>query len=279
MSEKGPQPSDGMTFAEHFDALRPHLLRSAGVIVALLVAAFCLKGFLIDTVLFGPMSDWFPTNRLLEHLGRMAGAESLALDPNAFQLINTSMAGQLNLHLRISFVTALVLGFPYLLWELWRFVRPALTERELRGCRHFVGYVSLGFFGGLCFGYLFIAPLTIGFLTSYQASALVTNMIGVDSYLSTVIHVSLACAILFQLPLLVSFLTRIGLLRPEWLRRYRQHALVVLAILAAVITPPDAVSMLLILIPLYGLYECSIRISARIRRRMDEREQAEGNSR
>ena len=183
------------------------------------------------------------------------------------QLINTAMAGQFNLHLKISMVAAFCIGFPYLLWELWRFARPALTERELRGCRRFVFYVSAGFFAGLLFGYFVIAPLTIGFLSQYSVSEQVTNMIDVGSYLSTVLNVSIACAVVFQLPLLVYFLTRMGLVSPDFLRRYRRHALVALAILSAVITPPDVFSMILVLLPLFGLYEYSIRISERTLRR------------
>ena len=244
MSGQKRSDTDEMTFAEHIDALRPHLVRGVLAILALAVAAFLCKGLLIDGVLFGPMSAGFPTNRLL-----------------------VWMAGQFNLHLKISMVAAFCIGFPYLLWELWRFARPALTERELRGCRRFVFYVSAGFFAGLLFGYFVIAPLTIGFLSQYSVSEQVTNMIDVGSYLSTVLNVSIACAVVFQLPLLVYFLTRMGLVSPDFLRRYRRHALVALAILSAVITPPDVFSMILVLLPLFGLYEYSIRISERTLRR------------
>ena len=154
----------------------------------------------------------------------MAGLAGIEFVPGIehMQLINTAMAGQFNLHLKISMVAAFCIGFPYLLWELWRFARPALTERELRGCRRFVFYVSAGFFAGLLFGYFVIAPLTIGFLSQYSVSEQVTNMIDVGSYLSTVLNVSIACAVVFQLPLLVYFLTRMGLVSPDFLRRYRR---------------------------------------------------------
>lgn len=269
MSEQQSRDAEQMSFGEHLDALRPHLVRGAGVILVLVVVAFFFKSLLVDTILFGPMSTWFPTNRLLDWLGQITGVEGLAPDPNAFQLVSTTMAGQFNLHLTISVVTAFAIGFPYLLWEIWRFVSPALTARELKGCRRFVVYVSAGFFGGLLFGYFVVTPFSIGFLTQYRVSELVTNMIDVGSYLSTVINVSLACAVVFQLPLLVHFLTRMGILGPELLRKYRRHALVGLAVLAAIITPPDAFSMVMVLLPLYGLYEYSIRISARAQRKRD----------
>lgn len=252
-----------MTFFEHIDALRPHLVRGATVVLVLVVAAFVCKKLLVDTVLFGPMSPEFPTNRLLGHLAALSGMETLAADTEHLRLVSTTMAGQFNLHLKISMIAALAAGFPYLLWELWRFVRPALTERELSGCRRFVLYVSAGFFGGLLFGYFIIAPLTIGFLSQYSVSAAVENMIDVNSYLSTVVDVSIACAVVFQLPLLVHFLTRMGLIGPEFLRRYRRHAIVILAVLAAVITPPDAFSMVMVLVPLAGLYQYGIHVSER----------------
>ena len=213
MSGQKRSDTDEMTFAEHIDALRPHLVRGVLAILALAVAAFLCKGLLIDGVLFGPMSAGFPTNRLLVWMAGLAGIEFVP-GIERMQLINTAMAGQFNLHLKISMVAAFCIGFPYLLWELWRFARPALTERELRGCRRFVFYVSAGFFAGLLFGYFIIAPLTIGFLSQYSVSEQVTNMIDVSSYLSTVLNVSIACAVVFQLPLLVYFLTRMGIVSP-----------------------------------------------------------------
>lgn len=270
MARHPENPSAEMTVGEHLDALRPHLMRGAGAILLLAIAAFLWKGFLVDGVLFGPLRPDFPTNRLLAWLGAWSPVDAANLRPTELQLINTTVAGQFNLHLAVSFAAACTLGFPYLLWELWRFVRPALTANELRACRRFVGYVSAGFFVGLAFGYLLIAPLSIAFLTQYKVSEMVANLIDVHSYLTTVLNVSLACAVVFQLPLLVWFLTRMGLLSAEWLRRYRRHAIVVLALLAAIITPPDAFSMILVLVPLYGLYEASIRIAARTAQRKGE---------
>ena len=270
MSDNQQHETDEMTFAEHIEALRPHLVRSAVAIVVLMIVAFCCKGFVVDTILFGPISDWFPTNRLLAHLADFSGMEYLAVKEQNFQLVNTSMAGQFNLHLSISLATAFAVGFPYLLWEVWRFVKPALTPSELGACHRFVGYVSLGFFVGLLFGYLMISPLTVAFLSQYQVSKEVVNMIDISSYLSTILNVSLACAVVFQLPLLVYFLTRMSIVTPALLRHYRRHALVVLSLLAALITPPDAFSMVLVLLPLYLLYEFGIRISGRTLKKLNQ---------
>lgn len=256
-----------MTFFEHIDALRPHLLRSGLMLLAVALAAFLCKGLIIDTVLLGPQSPDFPTNRMFAWLAAALGMKELAVNSVPLEMVNTTMAGQFNLHLKVSLWTALVVSIPYLLWELWRFVRPALTPAERRGSNRAVLYISSCFLAGLAFGYFLIAPLTVNFLGSYQASGRIANLIDVNSYLSTVMNVSLASGMIFLLPLATWLLARMGILTPDFMRRYRRHAIVVLAVLAAVITPPDLFSMVLVMLPLYGLYECSIGIAARVERR------------
>ena len=273
-----------MDFWSHFAALRPHLVRGAAAVVVIAVAAFFARHFLIDVVLFGPKSAGFPTNRLLLETGHGLAALcgwinaltglSLSVNPEAFdvsnldfRVINTAMAGQFNLHMKISFVTGLVLAMPYVRWEFWRFVRPALTQREIAATHRFVFWISACFFTGLLFGYFVIVPLSVSFFINYEASASIVNMIDVNQYLSTVIVASLASALVFQLPLLVYFLTRMGLVSSSFLKRYRRHAFVGLLVIAAIITPPDIFSLILVIIPLYWLYELSIRLSSRIERR------------
>ena len=264
-----------MTFFEHIDALRPHLVRGVVALLVIMVVAFLAKGFIVDTVLFGPMTAEFPTNRFLSHIADLTGIEDLKINTQELTMINTTMAGQFNLHLKVSMVTALVLAIPYLVWELWQFVKPALTSNERRGSQMFVFYVSSCFFIGLLFGYYIIAPLSVNFFGTYNTSEHITNMIDANSYLSNVINCSLACAILFQLPLLVYFLTRMGILSPTFMRKYRRHAIIVLAVFSAIITPPDLFSLVLVMLPIYALYELSIYISARTKRKMEEREAQE----
>ena len=229
MPDKRIESSDTeMSFWDHFAALRPHLVRGAVAVVAVAVVAFLSKHFLIDTVLFGPKSADFPTNRLLLAAGQALSdlcdwinswsGLSLSVNTEAFdvsnldfRVINTQMAGQFNLHMKISMVTGLVLAMPYVLWEFWRFVRPALTPREIAATHRFVFWVSTFFFAGLLFGYFVLVPLSVSFFINYQASASIVNMIDVGQYLSTVIVASLASALVFQLPLLIYFLTRMGL--------------------------------------------------------------------
>lgn len=259
-----------MSFFDHLEALRPHLVRSAGAVCAAAVAAFFCKEFLVDTLLFGPATADFPTNRLLHHIAGEWGGEELSSLSDAvgnLPIINTSLAGQFNLHMKISLLVGLSLAMPYVLWEFWRFVRPALTSGERRAARHFVLWVSLCFFAGLLFGYGIMAPLSVNFLSGYRVSTHIVNLFDVGNYLSTVLTVSVACAFLFELPLLICFLTRMRLISSAGLCRYRRHAFVGLLVAAAVITPPDVFSLLLVIGPFYGLYELGIRLSRYIERR------------
>ncbi len=271
MSDKRKKSSDTeMTFFEHIDALRPHLVRGVMALIVAMVVAFIAKKFIIDVILMGPQSPDFLTNRWLCHLSHaIFGDDRICLNQISVNMVNTALTGQFNLHMQVALATAIAVTVPYLLWEIWRFVLPALTESERRKCHRLVLYVSLCFFAGLCFGYFVIAPLSVSFFAGYQASAGITNMIDVRSYFTTVLSVSIACALLFQLPLLIYFLTRVGLITAPFLRRYRRHALVLLSILSAIITPPDIFSLLLVVIPLYGLYECSILIAGRVERRQE----------
>ena len=256
-----------MTFFEHIEALRPHLVRGAFALFLIMIVAFISKRFIIDVVLMGPQSPDFWTNDMLCRLSHaMLGNDSLCINHLKLNMINTALGGQFNLHMQISMVTGVVLAVPYLLWELWRFVQPALTPFERYKTRMFVFYVSLCFFVGLLFGYFLIVPLSINFLANYQASPEIVNMIDIKSYLTTVLSVSVACAVVFQLPLLIYFLARMGVVTSAFLRRYRRHAIVLLTVVSAVITPPDLFSLVLVVLPLYGLYELSILLAARVER-------------
>ena len=203
MKKKDPESTE-MTFFEHIDALRPHLVRGVMAIGVIGLVAFFCKSFIIDTVLFGPQSPDFPTNRMLtwvgaqwahmaEWLNSVLGTsfdtdpETFRIANDRFSIINTSLSGQFNLHMKISLLTGLAMAMPYTLWEFWRFVRPALTPKEIQGTHLFVFWVSLCFFGGLLFGYFVMAPLSINFFANYQASEFITNMFDISDYLTTVI--------------------------------------------------------------------------------------------
>ena len=268
MAGKKSDISDGaeMTFFEHLDALRPHLVRGVVVLLAVAVAAFFFKGLIIDKLLFGPSDPEFITNRLLAGLVRFAGISELPVESIDLNIVNTRMAGQFNLHMMVSLVTGLVIATPYLIWELWQFIKPALSVYERKRSNAFVMYVSACFICGLLFGYFLIVPLTVNFFAGYSASSSITNMIDVSSYLSTVLSVSLACGLLFELPVLVYFLAKMGIISSRVLKKYRRHAIVILLIIAAAITPPDIMSQIVVVIPLMALYELSIKIAVNIER-------------
>ncbi len=274
-----------MTFFEHLDDLRPHLMRAVGALFVIAILAFIFARFLVDNLLFAPGTPDFPTNRWLcsmgytlndfmGWLGGLFGTE-WSIDPetlcinagNDYQIINTKLVGQFNLSMKVAFVTGLVISIPYLLWEIWQFIKPALTRKERQGTNLFVLWVSLGFFTGVAFGYFIITPLSIHFFSNYKVSDNIANMIDTANYTSQVIGIPLGTGLIFQLPLLIYFLTRIGIVSPEFLRKYRRHAVVLLAVVAAIITPPDLFSMVLVMLPLYGLYEFSIFLSVKTHRK------------
>ena len=278
MTDKQEKSSDNeMTFFEHIDALRPHLVRGFSALFIIMIVAFVAKKFIIDMVLMGPQSPDFPPHRWLCELShRLFGDDPLCINHIKLNMVNTALGGQFNLHMQVSMVTGVVLAVPYLLWEIWRFVAPALTSYERYKSRMFVFYVSVCFFCGLLFGYFLIVPLSINFFAGYQASADITNMIDVRSYLTTVLTVSVACAAVFQLPLLIYYLTQMGIVTAAFLRKYRRHAIILLTIVSAVITPPDLFSLVLVILPLYSLYELSIFLARHVERKKAREEAANG---
>ena len=252
-----------MTFGEHLDELRKILMRVILIFGVLFVVLFALKGIVLDVVL-APVLETFPTNRLFNWMADLMGSEALKISPDNVELYNTKMAGQFLLHIKSSLVGAFIIAFPYLIWELWLFVKPALPPHQRKKSFRYVLETPVWFILGLLFGYFIIAPLAINFLGNYQVSEQINNIIGVDSFMNTVISVSFAAAIAFQLPLLIRLLATMGIVTSEGMRQYRKVAVAALLIFAAIITPPDVVSQVLIFVPCYFLYEYGITIAARI---------------
>jgi sec-independent protein translocase protein TatC len=253
-----------MTFWEHLDELRGTLWRSVIAVVVTSVAAFAFKEILFDEIILAPKSKTFITYRVLCKLGEWVSMPSLCIDPSQFQLININLAGQFTSHMNISLVAGLILALPYMLWELWRFIKPGLTEQEVKNSRGAVAIITLLFATGILFSYFVVAPLMINFLGGYSVSAAVDNQIALTSYVSSITLMTLLMGLLFELPVLVFFLTRIGLITPKYLRKYRKHTLIAILIIAGIITPsPDVFSQLVVALPLYGLFEISLAISSR----------------
>ena len=254
-----------MSFLDHLEILRWHLIRSGIAILLFSILAFIFKEIIFDVVLLAPKDPNFLTYRFLCNISQaLTLGDALCIKESPFSLMNINMAGQFSAHLLTSFYAGFILAFPYVFWEIWRFVLPALKEKEAKVSRGIVFFSSLLFLTGVIFGYFVIAPLSINFLGSYQVSQTVANQISLTSFISTVTTISLANGIIFELPILVYFLTKIGLLTPQFMRTYRRHAMVITLILSAIITPPDITSQILVSFPLIILYEISIQISKAI---------------
>jgi len=252
-----------MSFLQHLESLRWHLVRSAIGIVLLASAFFYYKEFVFGTIIFGPMQADFLTYRALCKVSHLAGlGDSLCMQNISFELVSLDLSGQFTTHIWVSLIGGLMAGSPYVLWELWRFVRPALHEKERKHTTGVVFFASLLFVSGVLFSYYIIVPMTINFLGNYQVSPLVKNTISIDSYISTVTVLTLIMGLVFELPIVVFFLTKIGILGPAFMRKNRRYAVVIVLVLAAVITPSSDISTLLIVAsPLYILYEASIFVS------------------
>jgi sec-independent protein translocase protein TatC len=265
-----------MSFFGHLAALRMHLVRSALVIVLVATLAFIYYDFIFDQIVMGPKNPQFWTYRMMCIL-----AEKFNLGPDfcitdiPFQIINTEMAGQFTLQMNSSLICGIVLGFPYLLWELWRFIKPALHANEQKSASGFVAWATLLFVMGVLFGYFIIAPLSVNFLAHYTISEFIVNNISIDSYLSTVATLTLGTGMVFELPIVIYILSRFGIMTPKFMRNSRRYATVIILIIAAVVTPtPDLFTMLTVSFPLFLLYEISIIVSGRVEKKRKQRELA-----
>ncbi len=263
MSEK---EENGMSFLEHLEVLRWHLIRAVLAVLIFAIAAFVFYDIIFDKIILAPKNVDFFTNRMFGLFADFTGVESLRINTKPFQVININMAGQFATHISVSLVVGLIAGFPYLFFEFWRFVRPALYSNEKKHARGSIFYTSFLFALGVSFGYYVITPLSVHFLGSYNVSSEVMNQINLNSYISTITSIVLASGIIFELPVLIFFLSKIGLVSPEFLRKYRKHSIVLILILSAIITPPDIFSQVLVCLPLLVLYEVGIGISKRIQK-------------
>jgi len=263
-----------MTFLEHLEELRWHLIRSLIAVVAGAVVAFIFKQVIFDYIILAPNSPGFITNELLCRLAEKLNTPSLCINQSPIELISIKMSGQFTTHINISLVAGLIIAFPYVFWEFWSFFRPALYEKERKHARGAVFFASLLFILGIMFGYFIIIPLSINFLGTYSVSNTVTNQININSYIGSITSVALAAGITFELPIVAFFLARIGVVTPEFMRKYRKHAIVVILVVAAIITPPDVFSQVLVTLPLLVLYEVSIFIAARVVKNRKAEEEA-----
>ncbi|MCG2420239.1 twin-arginine translocase subunit TatC [Aequorivita sp. F47161] len=254
-------PEKEMSFLDHLEELRWHLIRSTAAVMILAVLAFIFKDFVFNTLIFGPKQPDFPTYRMFCNISQAMGLDTFCFQEMPFRIQSRTMAGQFSAHMWTSIYAGIIVAFPYILYEFWRFISPGLREKERKTSRGFIFIASLLFFLGVLFGYYLITPLSINFLGNYQVSKEVFNDFDLDSYIALVRTSVLACGIVFELPIIMYILTKIGLITPEILRKNRKFALIIVLILSAVITPPDIVSQIIVAIPIVILYEVSIYIS------------------
>ncbi len=259
--KRNKQKQSEMSFLEHLEELRWHIVRSAAAIFIFAIIAFIMKSFIFDTIILKPKSPDFWTNRMFFKLADLVGSESLKINQDPLNLISIKMADQFMMHIMTSIIAGIILASPIIFYEFWRFIKPALYEKEKKHAGGAVFYTSVLFITGILFGYYLIVPLSINFLGSYRVSAEVVNQINTRSYISTVTSISLAAGIVFLLPIFSYFLSKVGILTPEFMKTYRKHAYVVMLLLSAVITPPDIFSQIMVCIPLVFLYEIGIMIS------------------
>ncbi len=260
--EKNKNKEKEMSFLDHLEELRWHLIRSVVAVLIFATLAFLAKGFIFDVLIFGPKNADFPTYKLLCNIAQSIGfKDSFCFTELPFRIQSRTMAGQFSAHLWTSILAGFIIAFPYILYEMWRFISPGLKQKERSSSRGFIIIASLLFFIGVLFGYYIVTPLSINFLGSYQVSNAVHNDFDLSSYIGLVRASVLASGLIFELPILIYFLTKIGLVTPQYLKKYRKFALVIVLTISAVITPPDIASQVIVAIPILILYEVSIFIS------------------
>lgn len=266
---------DEMSFLQHLEVLRWHLVRSTLVILTFAIVCFFGKEIIFDVIIFGPKQPGFPTYLFFCELSRTLGIEDIfCLDKMPFEILNTKMAGQFATHIWVSLIAGLILAFPYVVYEIWRFIKPGLKSTERKYSTGVIFFASFLFLLGILFGYYLITPLSVQFLGTYSISTEVENLIDLNSYITMVTMITLSTGLVFELPIVVYFLAKIGILTPTWMRTYRRHAFVVTLILSAIITPPDLSSQILVSLPILVLYEISIKICARVVKNNQKKELA-----
>jgi sec-independent protein translocase protein TatC len=254
-----------MGFMDHLEALRWHIVRSTVVVIILSIVVFCFPDFVFGQIIFGPLRVDFITYKQLCILSdKLGGIEGLCVKEMNFSLVSNQLSGQFTTHLWISFLGGLIIGFPYILYEIWRFIRPALKNTETKPVRGFVFVSSVLFLIGVFFAYYIIVPMSVQFLGNYNITTekFIQTLPTIDDYISLISTLVLATGLVFEMPIIVYFLTRMGIFSPAFMRKFRKHAVVVLLIVAAIITPsPDITSQMLVFVPIYCLYEISIFVS------------------
>ncbi|WP_296381713.1 twin-arginine translocase subunit TatC [Winogradskyella sp.] len=264
---------DEMSFLDHLEELRWHLIRATlGIVIAATLAGIFYK-FIFDVIIFGPTNMSFPTYKGLCKVSQFLGMTDTTFCAEKFPFIiqNRTVAGQFSAHIWTSIYAGFIVAFPYVLYQLWSFISPGLKSTERNSSRGFLFIASFLFFLGVLFGYYIVTPLSINFLANYQISEQISNEFDVSSVIAIVRSSAIASGFVFELPIIIYFLTKVGLVTPAFLRKYRKYALVIVLILSAVITPPDIASQVIVAIPILILYQVSIYISSVVVKRQNKK--------
>ncbi|MDR2285347.1 MAG: twin-arginine translocase subunit TatC [Sphingobacterium sp.] len=273
IKEKGKNIEAEMSFFEHLEVLRWHIIRSVIAIIIFAILSFTFYDFVFNQIIMGPKNLDFWTYRMMCKVADVLSLDDFCVQRIPFNIISTELTGQFMLQINSCLLMAVALGFPYLLFEVWLFVKPALTKREQKSARGFVFYATLLFALGALFGYYIVVPLSINFLANISLSAEITNQITIDNYLSTVATLSLGCGIVFLLPILIFILSKLGIMTPQFMRASRRYAAVIILVIAAVITPSaDVITMLTVAAPMFLLYEISIMVSSNVKKEKELKE-------
>ncbi len=268
-----------MSFIDHLEELRMHVVRSLLAVVVVAIVIFVYRDWVFDNIITGPINPDFFTYKALCNLSRQLHlGNALCMPPVQISMQSTTFGGQFVSSITMAFIGGIIVSFPYIFWEFWRFIKPALHENEVKNTRFVIFWVSFFFFLGAAFGFYLLGPFTFNFLASFQLGQkgmLVTRPTLTD-YLDNLTNIILGCGLAFELPVLAYLLTRIGLINPGFLKASRKYAIVILLVIAAVITPsPDWMSQMIVFVPLWLLYELSVIVSAKVTREEKEREAKE----
>lgn len=273
---KNKNTNKEMSFLNHLEELRWLLVRSCIAILITSVVAVFFNEFIFDVIIFGPKQGDFITYQFFCDVATKYDLDRSFCDNELpFVIQNRTMDGQLSVMIWTCITAGFIMAFPIILWEFWKFIRPALYQNERKYAKLFIFVSSILFFLGVLFGYFVLVPLSINFLANFTISNVVENQIDINSYISLVKTTSLATGLVFELPIIIFFLTYLGLITDSFLREYRRYAYVLILIVAAVVTPPDVISQLIVSFPLVILYECSIIIAKVITKRNVQKEKNE----
>lgn len=273
IKDKGKTLESEMSFFEHIEVLRWHIIRSVIAIILFAILAFSFYDVVFQQIIMGPKNLDFWTYRMMCKLADVMSIPDFCVDKIPFNLISTELTGQFMLQINSCLLIAVALGFPYLLFEVWLFVKPALSEIERKSASGFVIYATILFLLGALFGYYIVVPLSINFLANVSLSEAIVNQITIDNYLSTVATLTIGCGLVFLLPILIYILSKLGLMTPAFLRASRRYAAVIILVLAAVITPSaDIITMLTVAAPMFILYEVGIVVSANVHKKRVQKE-------